>query len=279
MLARPTVFLPALVLLAGCASGGGSPSTTQDAEFALPPEVQQAIAAHARAGKPVQPLASYVAVAEIDNKGNFGKKVHVDERRTLTRLDSGLVGIVGDSRFRDGSSQGSGRELTLCGLIPLLRETSSTTETSGTTMVPAGKVFVPFGLKSRTDFNNRFRVVAFEASVSSLCDPAPGTTFTYRTETEFTTRFAGQFLGPRTNTGRRITTATCRVSPSAEPAGKINPALKGEALGVTCETEAQAGAKSSSRHVFLREAGYYLLIEQRERMQDTSYQYSQAQHL
>ena len=286
MPARPQVLLPALLFLAGCASGGGSPAdsspataaapTGEGSEFALPPEVRQAIVAHARAGKVAQPLASYVAVAEIDHKGNFGKKVHVDERRTLTRLDNGLTGVVGSSMFRDGKSQGSGRELTLCGLIPLLRETSSTTETNTVSVVPSGNVFVPFGVKSRTDFSNRFRVVAFQASIPSLCDPAPGSTFTYRTETEFTIRSTGQFLGARTNTGRRVATATCRVSPAAEPASKINPALKGEALSVTCETEMQAGAKSSSRHVFLREAGYYLTIEQKEGMQNTSYQYSQV---
>jgi hypothetical protein len=167
----------------------------------------------------------------------------------------------------------------LCGLIQLLSESAATSDGSSTTAIPIGKTFVPFGFKSNVDFNRRFRVVAFEASVPSVCNPVPGSEFTYKTETEYTLKTVGQFLGPRTSTGRRTDSGTCKVAADVAPAAKVNAALQGEALTVTCETETQAGRKDSSNYVFLRDAGYYLPTEQTlGGMQRTSFQYPEISY-
>ena len=173
------------------------------------------------------------------------------------------------------AEQGGGQELSLCGFIALLTESASTTDTSTTTAIPIAKQFVPFGIKSSVDFSRRFRLISFDASVPSVCNPVPGTEFTYKTETEYTIKTVGRFLGARTNTGRRTDAGVCKVSKDIEPAAKINPALQGQALVVNCETETGAGRKDSSKRVFLRDAGYYLTIEETlGGMQRTSYQYS-----
>src|SRR5205823_13334417 len=116
-------------------------------DFSLPPDVQEKVLPHARTERKIQPLAAYAAVLEIDNKANFGKE-YVDARRSLVRLESGLIGTVGSSAFRNGKSQGGGQELSLCGFIALLTESASTTDTSTTTAIPIAKQFVPFGIKS-----------------------------------------------------------------------------------------------------------------------------------
>ena len=243
-------------------------------DFSLPPDVQEKVLPHARTERKIQPLAAYAAVLEIDNKANFGKE-YVDARRSLVRLESGLIGTVGSSAFRNGKSQGGGQELSLCGFIALLTESASTTDTSTTTAIPIAKQFVPFGIKSSVDFSRRFRLISFDASVPSVCNPVPGTEFTYKTETEYTIKTVGRFLGARTNTGRRTDAGVCKVSKDIEPAAKINPALQGQVLVVNCETETGAGRKDSSKRVFLRDAGYYLTIEETlGGMQRTSYQYS-----
>lgn len=248
-------------------------------EFAVPPDIQEKMVAHAKTERPVQSLASYAAVLEIDNKGNFGKKEYVDVRRDLLRLDNGLIGTVGSSAFRSGKAQGNGQELSLCGFIALLTESASTTDTSTTTAIPIAKVFVPFGIKSSVDFSRRFRLVSFDASIPSVCNPAPGSEFAYKAESEFTIKTVGRFLGARTSTGRRTDAGTCRVSKEAEPAAKINPTLQGEALIVDCETETGAGRKDSSKRVFLRDAGYYLTIDETlGGVQHTSYQYSEVSY-
>jgi hypothetical protein len=255
-------------------------ASAQDAgEFSLPPEIQEKVVAHAKTERQLQPLGSYAMVLEVDNKANFNK-VYVDARRNLVRLENGLIGIVGSSALRNGKSQGSGRELSLCGFIALLTESGSTSDTSTTTAIPIGKQFVQFGMKSAVDFSRRFRLVSFDTSVPSVCNPVPGSEFTYKAETEYTIKTVSQFLGTRTSSGRRTDAGTCRVSNEVEPAAKINPALQGEALTVTCETETGAGRKDSTKRVFLREAGLYLTTEQMEGgMQHTFYQYSDVSYL
>jgi len=254
-------------------------SAQDPAEFSLPPDIQEKLVVHAKTERPLRSLASYVAVLQIDNKGNFGKEELVDARRDLVRLDNGLTGTVGSSAFRNGKAQGGSQELSLCGFIAVLTESASTTDTSTTTTVPIDKRFVSFGFRSSVDFSRRFRVVSLEASVPSVCNPAPGTEFTYKTETEYTLKTVGKFLGTRTTTGRRTDTGTCKVSKDVEPAAKINPALQGDAVIVDCETETGAGRKDSSKRAFLRDASYYLTIEETlGGVQRTSYQYPEVSY-
>src|SRR5437870_9782006 len=124
-------------------------ATAQSAEddFGLPLELQTKVVAHVAPQRPSRTLQRVTVTQEIDHKTNFGK-MYADSRAEFVVLEDGLIGSSSSTVFRSGKGGGNARGVSLCGFIPLLSESSSTSNTSTTTALPAGKLFIPFGIKS-----------------------------------------------------------------------------------------------------------------------------------
>jgi hypothetical protein len=250
----------------------GIPAQAQEDQFLLAPEILQKMETHVPSQRPSRPIAGYIAVEEIDHKTNF-KKVYVDVRRQLYVLESGLLGSESVSAFREQESQGGTRGVSLCGLVGLIAESAS----SMTNTVPllVGKVFLPNGLKSTVDFNNRMRLVGFDASVPSVCAPVPGSQFTYRTEAEVTRRTSGVFT--RTNTSRETVAGSCAVGNERQAASKLHPALQGDYLTVSCDTET-GGKKYKTNYAFVLDSGMYLMTQRSGEWQTSILQYTDVRY-
>ncbi len=242
----------------------------QGDEFTLTPELVEKLKAHAPKQRAAV-LARYASEQEIDHKGNFGKKVYADIRAEFVVLESGLIGARGTTALRSSQSAGGGRSLNLCGLLIVASESSTTSDTSVTTVIPIGNLFVPLGIKSSVDFNNRQRLLSLDTVAASLCDPSPGAQFAYSIEGEFTIKTSGMF--GRTNTGRRVGKVSCQVGAEPLAASAIHPALKGDYLPVSCETENPDGKKVRTAYAFLRDVRHYLSLEQVDEWQTVRTRY------
>lgn len=250
--------------------GADCSAQTTSGELTLLPELQQAFVAQIPAQRPKRQIGNLIAIEEVDHKANF-KKLYADERMVFTVLDSGLIGASGTTVYRNGSSAGMSRGISLCGLVILVSESASTTETSITTLLPIGKMFVPFGVNSSTDFNSRYRASSFTTSTPGLCLPTPGADFTYTVEGELTIKTSGLF--GRTTNVHRTSKSLCKVASSPMAAASLNPTLQGEALAVSCEVEVQPGKKRTADYVYLIDSQFYLTTKTADDWQITSIQY------
>jgi hypothetical protein len=248
------------------------PAQAQEDQFLLAPEVLQQMAAQVPGQRPSRPIAGYTAIEEIDHKTNFNK-VYVDVKRQFFVLENGLLGSESVSAFREQESQGSTRGVSLCGLIGLIAESASTMQ--NTVPLVVGKFFLPNGLKSTVDFNNRMRLVGFDASVPSVCAPMPGSQFTYRAEAEVTRRTSGVFT--RTSTSRETVAGSCAVGNERQAASKLHPGLQGDYLTVSCDTET-GGKKYKTNYAFVLESGVYLMMQRSGEWQTSSLQYTDVRY-
>ena len=138
----------------------------------VPIEVQQQIASHLPLTKPNRILQRYVVTEDLNNKTR-GSTSTSDVRAELYLLDNGLTGFVRSSVARSGAVQGNGQGITLCGLVSLIVETGM--NVASTVPIIAGKLFIPYGMKSDTQLNARFRLVSFSSDISTICAPSPNT--------------------------------------------------------------------------------------------------------
>lgn len=252
-----------------------SPVVADESELTLSQDVQAKVLLHVPAVHPKNPLTSYASTQELDHKMNFTKK-YVDTRSNLTVLENGLVGSDGSVNHRSGDASGAGHTMTLCGLVPLVGESSSTTTSTVGTVLPVGNVFVPFGLKTNVDFNNRVKLVVLEASIPSLCSPQFGTEFTYKTETEVVVKTSGVF--GRTTQVKRTETASCKTAAASKLASELLPSLLGMYLPVSCDVTLTNGAKKHVEYAYLIDSAFYLLTEATTDLQRTKIQYVEASY-
>lgn len=247
-----------------------------DDDFILDAAMQSKVLAHVPPTRVPLPLARSASVQDIDHKSNFNV-IQADQRTEFATLENGLIGTRSSTAFRSGKGQGSGKGMTLCGLILLVAESSSTSNTSVTTVLPVGKLFLPFGIKSSVDFNTRLKLVAFEASIPSVCAISPGLEFTYRTEIDAQTKSSGLFGG--TTSVRRTEAANCKTAATASLASQIFSTLSGEYLAVTCDVVIQSGAKKQVQYAFLRESSMYIGLEQIDEWQKAKTTYTELEYV
>lgn len=262
-------FLTAALCLTVLASEAQTPG----ADLTVPAELQSILAAHAPTGMPTRLLAGYTSVEELDHKTNLSK-IYVDSTAEFLRLESGLTGALGTTVYRNGAAKGAGRGANLCGLMTVLSESQSTTDTSSAAVIPMGKLFVPFGVKSSVDFSNRYRLMKLDASIPSVCKPAEGEAFSFQFEAEHTMKTSGLFGG--TKVIRRASKSKCKVAGEAIPASKINSSLQGDALLVSCESEDQNEKKSTEEYVYLKDSAFYLMTSRVDEWQRSKIQYTAA---
>lgn len=255
---------------------GGAVAQPGDAvgELVVPQLLQDMLRSHVPTARPPSPLASLSALQSIDHKGNFGRKVEAKIDFTMSRLENGLTGSQSSVVMDGGKAAGTSAGLSLCGLIGLLGESRSTTDTSTTTAVPVGGIFLPFAIKSSVEFANRRKVVAIETSAPSLCHPTGGQEFTLRTEEELTIKTSGVF--GRTNQIKRVQEMKCRVAADLKPATQIGALLEGDYREVQCDTAHEGGKTSRTRYAYLIASSMYLPIEEVNEWQTTLTTYPRA---
>src|SRR5919198_1275291 len=163
----------------------------EEAALVLDPSVQEKLAPLLRNYKPSKPIASSVEIREINNKGNFGTLTYYERQAVYARQESGLWAVLSTGRFTASGSAGSAQSVSLCGLVTLLSATAGKMVFDNSGVVPIGKHFVPFGIKSSVDTGRRLRVTAVEFDTPNICAPAPGAEFKYRIETEVQTKTSG----------------------------------------------------------------------------------------
>jgi hypothetical protein len=250
--------LLSLVVGLGFLSGASAQPADAGGDLVVPQGLQDMLRAHVPGQRPPSQLASLSAQQSIDHKGNFGRKIEVRIEFSMSRLENGLTGSQSSVVMDGGKSTGRGTGLSLCGLVGLLSESQSSTDTSATTAVPMGKAFLPFAIKSGVDFSNRRRVVAIETNASSLCNPTAGQEFTLKTEEELTIKTSGVF--GRTNQIKRVQESKCRVSADLKSAALIGAPLAGDYREVHCEIAHEGGKTSTTRYAYLVASSFYLPI-------------------
>jgi len=266
---RPAgTFILLAALTAPCPLLAGEQGVS--AEITLAPSVQAQILPHAAEMRPIRPLLKFEAGSEIER--SFGHKSQGDLRFEVVYLENGLIGWTVNAVFRPRESHLSRHVLSLCGLVPLVVESSYKPPASRKD-VPISELFLPLGIKPTDQYIFQTRIVSLASNARSICDPAPGSEFTFQYEHERVLSKSGNDgQGDATVSTAQVTTSkfVCKVGGSLE---KPHPKLQGEILEVSCDIESGDGKMSSAKYAFLRESSYYLPLETRSNGERTQYQY------
>jgi hypothetical protein len=232
----------ALVGLAAC---GGQPTSLppSDQPLTLTDAVRQTVSTQL---KNYKPPASRVELTFTTFDQMASNSLSVSLRQTYQMQDSGLWAVVtrgtNSSTGTGGLSEGS----SLCGLVMLIN-------------VGRGQaVRTMFGIQTTGTSVTRRRVAALQTDAAAICNPAPGSRFSYTVEME--TAFSNSFGVSTSGTGSYR--ETCEVAAAARPAQEVDPALKGLGLLVTCDRAvAKTGQQSVERFMFLPDVGLFLEID------------------
>lgn len=260
-------------------SASGQTNTTQISDFTLAPQMQATAKELLGATLPNKILAGFLSVETSDRKGNFGRKIETRYNFELVNLESGLTGAQSTAAQTDGKAIGRGSSLWLCGLVLLLTEAQSTNTIDATTALPVGRLFVPFGMKSSTEFSSRYLVTSLTSSASSLCNPAPGTELSARIEADRTIRTQGLFS--KTNSFKLVQEIRCTVGTEPKAGKLLHESVLGDYLEVECKISMPDSKTGTAKYAFLIESRYYLPIEETNEWQSsitkyTGFRYSAA---
>lgn len=215
--------------------------------------------------EPATPLPASMSTSQtIWNKGNFGMKVYYDEKTHFRTLDNGLHHIEATGGFRKGQAGGTGTSLSLCGLLPLVNISQSSTTSNGYVVV-AG---LGISTSSTVAFANRSRMIRLETTAPSLCGITPGLNFTYRVDAESTRRIEGDYVRDRTiEQVVNGPVVTCTASPDVQPASRIAPQLVGNYIDVEC-VSFDAKKRPASTHLsYLISYRFYLAMASKAKWQ------------
>jgi hypothetical protein len=227
---------------------------------ALDPALQAKIIALVPVEKPSRLIASAVTISEAGPTDD-PKQISTEIRAEYTMLENGLIGAVSESISRKNESSGRGIAMSLCGLVTLLSETNSISTNTNNSAIPIGKLFVPFGFKSSLSIGTRWKLVAFEASSPSICNPAPGSEFSIKAETDVELNTSSGIFN-KVRTVHRVETQNCKVGSTPIAASTLHPTLSGDYLPVSCEIRTAATTNNSGRSekAFLLDSKRYLQL-------------------
>jgi hypothetical protein len=247
MLTRMMSSTLALVLAAGTAVACAG-DTIAESELSVAPEVLDAMGelVDVSRARPILRLTQRVAAG-----GPVGGAEITQE---FTSLGRNLYGSRLSSSL--GAQNVNGTGLTLCGLVELLGATQAPVkEQTQMTVVPIGSLFVPLGIRMRTDISSTSSVTRLTMSspAARLCEPTPGMTFSYESDTVSKLRTKTGLV--KMNSSLAVTQrSACTVSESRPVPVDLEGAT-GEYLPVTCEVTVIVG-KSRKTNAFRRELAY-----------------------
>jgi len=232
-------------------------------------------ALHHVANAPVAVLPPLSSRSTIVAKGNFGRAIYSDSTASFTRLEDGLYDVQESARLAPNLTVGEGAgstssSLSLCGLVVLFSAGNSQS---------VNKVFTTaaywiYRITSSVEFGNYYKATLLESTAPSLCNPSPNSTFTMRVDSIRTTRIEGAYTRDRTVENSSSNTHTCNVAAVADAASRIAPALDGDYLDVSCESQDQRKRPVVTRYAYLTHYRYYLPVESTSKYQRSEVSYS-----
>ncbi|WP_422098492.1 hypothetical protein [Variovorax sp.] len=256
-----------MLLLAGCASRPGRDIDGDLALYIAEP-VRQRFAGTPRA----EPLATASALnffenrQELELKGNLGLISVVRQQAHANWQQGQLLLVTGSDVARekigDNNARARFRGMSLCGLVPVFSEHAVGMQVNRTLVMPIGAVFIPVEVTDDVYFSYRYRMSRFEGDPAQLCAPAPGGSFTYRTETERQVKENG---GRFARFNKQVTindAVSCRAAPGVQPLSQITPGAKGSYLRVDCEHKDNIENLQRRSLAWLVDAGVYLPLEE-----------------
>jgi hypothetical protein len=244
----------ALLGLAAC--GGGQPTSlpAEGEPLTLTDGVRQTMSTLLRNYKPPSPQVE-IAFSTVDQMPSTTVTANV--LQTYQMQDSRLWAVTsrGTNSFTGG---GSSDGLSLCGLVTLLTVGHGKAVSTVPTLVPVGPVFMPFSIRTTRDSTIRRRVTNLQTDAAEICNPTPGSRFSYTVDLESAFRTSGLFGVDAS--GLVSYRDTCEVG-SARPAREIAPGLNGSGLLVTCNrVVSKTGQQSVQRFLFLPDFALFLDI-------------------
>ncbi|MFD0725096.1 hypothetical protein [Lysobacter brunescens] len=253
-----------LVLSLTALAAGTSRAQSTEESYSISEELMTSLKPHIGNG-PVLPMpAAMSSTQTIWNKGNFGMKVYYDEKIRYRMLENRLHHVEGTGGFRKGQAGGSGTSLSLCGLLPLVSVSQSSTTNKGFISV----VGIGIHTSSTVAFANRSRMIRLETTAPSLCGITPGQHFTYRVDAESTRRVEGDYIRDRTIeevvNGPLV---TCTARQDILPASSIAPQLVGDYIPVECVTQDAKNRPSSTHLAYLASYRFYLVMANKSKWQ------------
>lgn len=182
-------------------------------------------------------------------------------------LGTGLWGAVSVMRMSTGST--AQQTISLCGVFDLLLGQDNQVSLDQVIVVPLGKIFVPFGMKS--DFSSAAlgRMTNLVVDPSSACIPKAGSGFEFETRIETQLSSSGIFGSTRTVPSELK--GRCELSGSL-PGSALHPRIRGDYLLMTCTAKNQAGASITRRHAFIVESALAVPLETSTK--EVQYRYS-----
>ncbi len=245
-------------------SAGTSRAQSTEESYSISEELMASLKPHI-GSEPALPMPAAMSTTQtIWNKGNFGMALYFDERTHFKLLENGLYGLEGTGAFRKGQSKVSATNLSLCGLLPLVSFSKSSSTTNGYFSV----VGIGISASSTVAFANRSRMIRLETSAPSLCGITPGMHFTYRVDAELTRRIEGDYVRDRTVeevvNGQLV---TCTAGPEMQPASSIAPQLVGDYIPVECVTQDAKNRPSSTQLAYLASYRFYRVMASKDKWQ------------
>ena len=247
-------------VLIGCASSGVP--IDRDIDLVTAPSVQVALAAHQPS--PLVPSQLFTAdmVVTIDHKGNFGRIDTSEQQQVFAwQADGRLVfKSTGVYKTPDGSiSVLTSNSSSLCGLVPILNESSTKNDSRLTTVAPVGGLFVPLGFSSKSHIASRERLVRFSTSAANLCKPTPGASFTYQAIRE-EQRKVENSVHSSNKLHTHSESVSCKIGSVEQSARALNPSLAGNYLSVSCSYSDPSKPTRKSEFAYLLASGIYLPV-------------------
>ena len=258
--------LPLIVLTAGM-----SRAQQPEDSYRISDELMTSLKPHIGSESATPLPASMSTSQTIWNKGNFGMKVYYYEKTRFRALDNGVYHIEATGGFFKGQAGGTGATLSLCGLLPLVNISQSSTTNNGYIVV-AG---LGIGTSSTVAFANRSRMIRLETTAPSLCGITPGQNFTYRVDAESTRRIEGDYVRDRTiEEVINGPVVTCTASPDVQPASRIAPQLTGDYIDVECVSFDAKKRPVSTHLAYLISYRFYLATASKAKWQRSENAYT-----
>jgi hypothetical protein len=244
-------------ILSSCATPNVTPLELKVAE-----SVESALLAKVKPNVVKHPIAAISTTTAIDSKGNFGRLSisKTEERLSLqpnglynTAISHSMNTAAGDRTASAAQSQ------TACRFIPVIYESSVEVNSTNTTAVPVGGVFLPFGFTSQWKTWDRSRLLGF-TSDANPCAPKPGQRFTMSVESERQTVRRGTLMN-RDDQRTYTVTTSCVVSDASLASNSLHSSLRGTYLQVDCKSEGSNFDPAEIRYAFLEDSGLYLALQ------------------
>lgn len=205
--------------------------------------------------------------------GDLGAVYDWDQRGQSTTTPDGLKDDVLSAVPRSSRlAPEISRTLSLCGLVPLMSESSSSPRGSEITFIPTARFSLPVVTGGALPTGGRYRASALEIDHRSPCNPRAGDSISITIKGQLLRRVIGPI-----GTLQRLQDVEEKIRCLIEPGDSkgLPPLTRGDVLHATCKHESTLGSPIESRHAYLPAFRQYVpLLIVRGKGTDTRYEYT-----